>query len=163
MFNAVAADAHGDAPFIQGFFQFSRGVTARAHFGGVPMADITFIHLKPIVMLGNGDHVFCSRFTEQIRPGGGIKALRFEQGNEIPVPDFFMGTVGFDMMPILLAALDIHVPGIPFVAERGHGIYTPVDEDAELGILIPLRYLKMGEGFPIVLELSLGNHAVNFF
>ncbi|MBR0409227.1 MAG: D-alanyl-D-alanine carboxypeptidase, partial [Clostridia bacterium] len=41
-------------------------------------------------------------------------------------------------------------------------IDDPADWDAELGVLIPLRCLELGQGLPIVLKFSLGDHAVNF-
>ena len=52
-----------------------------------------------------------------------------------------MFTIGLDVMLKFRRILDVHVPGIPFVAEGRNRIDTPMDEDAELTVFEPLRNL----------------------
>ena len=43
----------------------------------------------------------------------------------------------------------IHVARIPFAAKRRNGIDAPMDEDAELGVLVPCRSLVLLQRIPI--------------
>ena len=38
-------------------------------------------------------------------------------------------------------AIDVHLSRVPFATKGRHAIRAPVDENAELGILVPLRNL----------------------
>ena len=72
--------------------------------------------------------------------------------DEVLVAELVLRAVGLDVVLELLRALLVHVAGIPLVAEGGHGIDAPVDEDAELAVLVPRRRLVRSERFPGRLE-----------
>src|SRR6185437_14331604 len=78
-----------------------------------------------------------------------IKFLRLEHRNEILVPKLGEWSICCQMMFIFLGSLPVHVPGIPFIAERGNGIDTPVNEDSEFRIFIPFGYLILIKRPPV--------------
>ena len=99
------------------------------------------------MVFGDRNDVASTGVLEQLGPLSGVKLFGFELGNEILVAELFLRAVGLDVMleevvatPI---AIDVHLPRIPFAAERRHAVSTPVDEDAELGVLVPLRDLVL--------------------
>src|ERR1700756_2669393 len=49
----------------------------------------------------------------------------------------------------------IHVAWIPFALGRGNGVDTPVNEDAELRVFVPLRLLVLDERGPVGSEGSI--------
>ncbi len=64
---------------------------------------------------------------------------------------------------VLVGALlgPVHIARVPLVFGGGDGVDAPVDEDAELGVLVPLRLLVFGQGGPVgavgaVADLALG-------
>ena len=158
----VGGRAQGHAALLDGGLQFAQDVPAGAHFRGVPVGDVALVHLEAVVMLRHRHHILCPGFFEQVGPGVRGELLRLEQGDEILVAERLVGAVGLDVMLKLPAALNVHVAGIPFAAEGGHGVNAPVDEDAELGVPVPLRGLEGAQGFPVVLVGALRDHAVNF-
>ena len=48
----------------------------------------------------------------------------------------------------ILTALEIHVAWIPFAAEGRNSIDAPMNEDAELGVPVPVRYFVVLQGRP---------------
>ena len=55
---------------------------------------------------------------------------------------------------VLVRALggNVHVARIPLVFRGGHGIHTPVDEDAKLGVFVPLRLQIFVQRSPVCAE-----------
>ena len=45
--------------------------------------------------------------------------------------------------------IEVHSPRVPLVAERRDGVDAPVDEDAELGVLVPVRDIVPGQRVPV--------------
>ena len=112
-------------------------------------------------MLRHRDHVPGARLGKQRRPGVGIEFFGLEEGDEILITEFLVGAVGFQVVFIFGSALNVHVPGVPFIVEGGHGIHAPVNENAEFGLSIPGGHLELGQGRPIILESSPGDDLVN--
>jgi len=110
------------------------------------------VRLEAVVVLGDGDDVLRAGVVEEGGPGVRVKVLGFEFGNEVLVAEGGLGTVGGDVMLELGRVLDVHVAGVPLVAEAGDGVEAPVDEDAELGVLIPGGDLVVLEGAPVGAE-----------
>ena len=54
-----------------------------------------------------------------------------------------------DLVPIFFGSRPVHVPRIPFVAERRDGIRSPVNENSEFCVLIPRRHLIFLQRFPV--------------
>src|SRR5271156_1414124 len=61
-----------------------------------------------------------------------------------------------------LAAWNVHQARIPLAAIGGYRIDAPMDEDAELRILVPLRHLIGVERFVVGTERSRMAHSVDF-
>ena len=160
--HAVGGGAQGHAALLDGFLEFTQDVAAGAHLGGVPVGDVTLIHLEAVMVLRHGHDVLRAGLFEQLRPGVGRELLRLEQGDEVLVAEILVGAVGFQVMLILAGALDVHAAGVPLAGVAGHGIHAPVDEDAELGAPVPIRHLEAAQGLPIVLEGAFFDHAVDF-
>src|SRR5215471_7558146 len=49
----------------------------------------------------------------------------------------------------------VHVPRIPLAPEHGSRVDPPMNENAELRILVPIRYFILLEGFPVVAKGAL--------
>ena len=114
-------------------------------------------------MLRHGHHVARAGLGEQLRPGLGIELLRLEHRDELLVAELLLGAVGRDVVLIGLGALDVHVAGIPFVVEGGHAVHAPVNEDAQLQFVEPLRLGEFRQGLPAVAVGALGDDALDLF
>jgi hypothetical protein len=57
----------------------------------------------------------------------------------------------------------VHISRVPLIAERGNGIDPPVNENAELRILVPLRYLILLKRFPVRPERPLMIDVIDLF
>ena len=93
------------------------------------------------MVLRHRHNVFCARLFKKRSPCVRIKLFRLKHRNEIFVAEILVCTVGFDMVLVDLGALYVHVTRIPFAVKRRHAVHAPVDENAELRLLIPLRRL----------------------
>ena len=144
----VGGAARGQALLPAGGGQLAQHIPVGAHLIGVPVGDVAAVHLEAVVMLGHGNHILRAGTAEQVGPGGGIELFRLEHGNEVLVAELLLRAVGLDVMLELLRALDVHVAGIPLAAEGGHAVHTPVDENAELQLLVPVGGLVAGQGGP---------------
>src|SRR5207249_739580 len=92
----------------------------------------------------------------------GIEVFGFELRNKVFVSEARLRTVSRDVVFEILAVLLVHLARIPLIAERGHGVHTPMDEDAELGVAIPLWHFVMLDRSPRRLERSPGDDGVDF-
>ena len=151
MLGAMAGDAKVQAFGADGLGEGGDDVLLRAHLGRVPMGVVRVIHGESVVMLGDGHDVTGAGILEEFRPRHGVEVLGLEHRDEILVAEFRRRAVGVAMVLINPATAFlrlIHFAGIPFVAESGNRIHAPVDEDAELGVLIPGGDFVFGEGGP---------------
>src|ERR1700730_16007235 len=56
----------------------------------------------------------------------------------------------------------VHIPWIPLATERRHRVNAPMDEDAELCVLVPLGNFIFLKRFPIGAEWTLVTGMVHF-
>src|SRR5690348_6287982 len=99
-------------------------------------------------MFGDGYDVLRARLLEDARPFGGVEVLSTEERDEVLVtfgwitavagPEVFVGTL----------AGAVHVARVPLVFSGRHRVDAPVDEDAKLGVFVPLRLLVLDQGRP---------------
>ena len=92
------------------------------------------------MMLGHGHHELRTGPTEQVGPVLWVELVGGELGDEVLVAEGRVRPVGRRVMRELRRVLDVHVSRIPLVAEGGHRVHAPVDEYAELPVLIPGRH-----------------------
>src|SRR5207249_12187525 len=85
---------------------------------------------------------------EERGPSPCVEALGAEHRNEVLVPEARLRAPRLDVVPERRLVLLVHVPGIPLVPERRHRVDAPMNEDAELGVLVPPRYLEPGQRSP---------------
>ena len=88
-------------------------------------------------------NVFCARLFKKRSPCVRVEFLGLKHRNEILVAEILVCTIGFDMVLVDLGALYVHVARVPFAVKRRHAVHAPVDENAELRLLIPLRRLPV--------------------
>lgn len=55
----------------------------------------------------------------------------------------------------ILATLQVHVARVPFTVKRRNRVHAPMDEDAELCVLIPARDFVLLQRIPVWLIWSL--------
>ncbi len=165
-------DAHFEALAAAGPHQVEEHVAARAGIDGVPRPPPRAVGLgiapqgEALVMLGGERHVAGAGAGEDIGPVIRIVVFGAEHGGEIEVweiravdalvvfPRHAAGSGG--ALGLLPFGERIPVPlGVGILvlhAHRGiagHGVHSPVNEDAELGIGIPLRAGTAVERIPI--------------
>ena len=80
--------------------------------------------------------------------------FRLERRDKILVPEFRLRSIGGDVMGKLRRPCLIHIARVPFVAKRRNRVDSPVEEDAELGVLIPSGNLVLLQRIPIGAEWS---------
>ena len=61
------------------------------------------------------------------------------------------------------AAGDVDVAGVPLVGEGGDGVDAPVDEDAELGVFVPVGDFVFLQGLPVSAVGTLRADTARFF
>lgn len=128
--------------------QFADNVTLRSHFGRIPTRKIRVVHGEAVAVLGDGNDVTGASLNEEIDPGVGVEALRFEERNEVLVAEGGLWSIGGDVVLKCFVAGDVHVAGIPLVSECRNGVHTPVEEDAELCVAKPVGCAVLGERVP---------------
>lgn len=89
-------------------------------------------------MLGYGNDEFGAGFYEEGNPVGGAEAMGREARNEVFVAKLGVRTVGGKVVTISGAIADVHLAGIPFIAEGRDAVDTPVDENAKLAVEVPI-------------------------
>src|SRR5207245_2867842 len=128
--------------------QLAYNVPARAHFHGVPFRAATVVHGKAIVVLADGNDVFRARLPEQLSPVIRIPFLRRELRDEVLVPEYRLGA---EMLQVIIknsTIPDVNISRIPFVIVGGHRENTPMEEDSELGVQVPVWHSILLKGIP---------------
>ena len=143
--------------------EFPSGIAARAHFGDGPVAKAAVVHGEAVVMLGDRNDVFRTRFLEQLGPCCRIELLGLEHWEKVLVAELVLPSVSRDMVLVFFGSFAIHISRIPFVAEGRHRIRSPVDEDPELCVLVPLGCLVFLEGFPVRAKRALMIGVIHLF
>jgi len=157
----VVGDREVQSVVDGGGTQLADHVAFGPHLHGVPMRQGAAVHLEPVVVFGHREVVPGARLGEQVGPFIGVEPFRGEHRDEILVAEFGLRTVGLAMVVEFGVSLDVHVARIPFVAVFGHGVQSPVGEDAELGVGEPCRRPVAGQRGPIRLIRPFGDHAVD--
>ena len=67
------------------------------------------------------------------------------------------------MVFVFFGAGAVHVAWIPFAAEGGDAVNAPVDEDAELGVFVPVGDFVFLQGLPVGAVGTLRADAARFF
>ena len=93
------------------------------------------------MMLKDWHDIHRPRLFEQMRPRLRIELLRLEHRDEVFIPKLVLRSVGHNVVFIFLASLHIHQPRIPLAAKCRHRVNTPVNENSELRVLVPLGNL----------------------
>lgn len=117
--------------------------------------------LEAVVMLGHRHDVLRARLFKEVQPLPGIKLLPLEQGNKVLVSKRLMVAIGLFVMGIFRCPFEVHVPGIPLVSKGRNGVNAPMDEDAELGVVIPFGGLVVAQRFPCVRIRAVGDDLVH--
>ena len=101
-------------------------------------------------MLGDRNDILRAGGLEELGPFGGVELLCAEERNQILVA-LCVVAVGKMLFEILVGAVlgVVHVAWIPLVLGRRDRVHAPVNEDAELRILVPLRLLVLDERGPV--------------
>src|ERR1700739_3280617 len=130
--------------------KFCECVALGSHLHDRPVRQAGVVHREAIVMLGHGNDVPRSRGFEQLRPVGSVEVLGAEKGNQILVTLRVL-TCRKMLFEVLIGTvlLVVHIAWIPFVLGRRYRVDTPVNEDAELRVLVPLRLLVLDERGPV--------------
>ncbi len=148
MLGAVARQTKDHSLFADGLRQVADQITLRPHLCGTPLRKCRVVHREAVVVLSDGDDEFGARFAEELGPRIGVVGLGLEHGDEVLVAELGLRPVGFEVVLELRAILQVHVAGIPLIAKGRHRVDTPVDEDTEFGVDIPVRYSVLCQRFP---------------
>ena len=149
VFGTMKGSAEMEAFGTNGDGELADNVTMRTHLGGGPVGDVGGVHGEAVVMLSDGDDVASASVFEELGPFLRIPFGGGEERDEILVAEFVLGAEALNVFGEGGIFLLIHVAGIPLVLRAGNGIDAPMNEDAEFGILIPLRHLEAAQGIPV--------------
>ncbi len=121
----------------------------------VPLVDGAVPHRVAVVVLGHRPGELRAGVDEQLRPLVGVEvaARGLQLGRELhPVARLVPGavdevvvrprrrvTVDLLVVVVLRGAVEVHAPRVPLVGERRDAEHAPVEVDAELRVLEPLR------------------------
>src|SRR5580693_7390944 len=114
------------------------------------------------MVFGNWDDIFGASFFEELRPRCWIEVFGLEQWNKVFVSKLILSAVRGQVMFVFVGTLAIHVARVPLATECGYGIDAPVNEDAELRVLIPFGDLIFLQRFPVGTERAVVTLAIYF-
>ena len=106
-------------------------------------------HRKAVVVFGDRHDIAGAGCPEQLCPIAGIEGLGLQHRDEVLVAKPVLRPVGLDVMLKGRIAFRVHVAGVPLTAKGRDGVDAPMDEDAELGICIPLRDFEILQRTPV--------------
>ena len=160
MFRAVIAD-HKAEPFLIARIVEFRHIIPAVKFHHIPAVQIACVQFYAVMVLAHRHNIACSAGFKKFGPFRGIKLIRPESFNKIPV--FKIHAVCFGMVKIARIAFYVHSARIPFVAERGNGIHAPVNKDAESFLTQKRRRFKLRKAFPVILKFAVFYYLINLF
>jgi len=120
--------------------QLSDHIAMRPHLDCAPVAYAAVVHREAVMMFRDRHNVFRARFFKQLGPGGWIEMFGFEHRYELFVSELVWRPIRCDVVLIFAGFSLIHASGIPFIAESRNGVDSPMHEDPELRVPIPLRH-----------------------
>lgn len=123
--------------------QLGDDVPPRAELDRVAVADLGVPQREAVVVLGRQDVVLGARVRDQLQPGARVELLRREHRDEVVVDEVLavlLGVVcvGRAVGVLLVLPVPLRVL-LPDRRPRGYGVDAPVDEDAELAVVEPVR------------------------
>ena len=127
-------------------------VALGAHARAVPGMEARIVVVEIVVMVGQCHEVFRAGPGIEINQLLGPPVLRLPQIVDLHEAGVGGMAVMLQVMLVLLAALHIHVAGVPVAGFR-HALRRPVRPDAELGVAEPVRRLVLRrQRVPVGLE-----------
>ena len=108
----------------------------------MPLLIFAVPQVEIVVMIREGDHVFRAHAPEELRKVIRVPLVGVPRVDHVLESERLLVAVQLPVAVEMPVTRDIHVPGIPVAGFR-HALRPPVREDAELGVLIPLRRLKV--------------------
>ena len=148
MFGAMVRCGEMHAVSAGGITQLAQHVAVRAGFRRVPMGQLAAIHLVSVMVFGDRAVVARAGGSEQVEPRVRIESFGGEHRNEILIAERGLRSVSLPVVFEFRVAFDVHVARIPFVAVFGHGVETPVGEDAEFGVGEPSWRRSLAQRLP---------------
>ena len=162
MLGSVARCAGDHRLGADGIGQLLDHVPARPHLCRVPPAQICRVHGESVVVLGYWDHELSTCAAEEACPLHRVEGRSCEPGDEVLVAEVPLRAVRVAVMLVDRRARTVHFARIPLAGVCGDAVRTPVDEDAELAIDVPVRDLIAGgEGVPVGAERAFGDAGVD--
>src|SRR5579884_3265274 len=87
----------------------------------------------------------------------------FEHWDEVLVAELILQAICRQMMLIFWRSGHVHISWIPFIAESWNRVGSPIDENAELSVLVPFGNFVPLKRFPVGAERTLLIHFVDMF
>ena len=122
----------------------STDIFVRSHLHGIEPVDSGIIVEKVVVMGGLRHKIPCSRIVIQLHQFFRTEIFRLPECTDILVSESGRMAVGPDVIIVLRASLNIHVPRVP-VSEHRYTLRPPVAPDSKLRVPEPFGTLKLSE------------------
>ena len=145
-----------------GIGQLADQVALRPHLHRTPLGELAIVHRKAIVVFGHRHDITRARCLEQPGPRGRIVVLGRQLRDEILVAELGMRAIG-----VRRDARTRACPAGTYCAGTTHcrspaRVHAPVDENAELRVLVPRRHLELRERVPLGLERAACGYRPDF-
>src|ERR1019366_1117720 len=121
-----------------GPLHLSYDVAVWTHARGIPAIDPAVPHREAVCVFGDRPDVPCAGLLEESHPRIWVEVLGGKCGSKVLVTEAIERAVGGKMVIVLRSAGKVHPVGVPFIAEGGDGIESPVKVDTKLGITEPV-------------------------
>src|ERR1700722_6822176 len=141
--------------------QLAHDVLLRSHFGGAIVGETAIVHGEAVVMFGDGHYELRAGFAEEFGPLVGVEFGRGKPRNEVFVAECGLRPECLHVVLEGRVVFHVHVARVPLAVERRDRIDAPMNEDAELGVLIPLRRQISLERVPGGAKRPLGDGSVH--
>ena len=136
----MLGQAKGHVVLIRSRFPQSADVLLGTDLHGIEAVDFRIVVEEVVVVHSLGHKVTGASAVIQIHQFFGLEIFRFPQLADVLIAKLGRMAVMADMIQVLGAALDVHVPGIP-VTEHGYALGAPVAPNAKFHIAEPIRAL----------------------
>src|SRR5882757_9263328 len=113
----------------------------RSHLLCCPIRKVTIVHCKAVMMFEHRYNIAGARGLKELSPCLRVEVFRFKSRDEIFVSKRRHWTIGSNVMFVYLGSFDVHLTWIPLITECRNRVHSPMNEDAELRILVPRRNL----------------------
>ena len=140
--------AEGQAELLRRALPEQADVLLRADVDRVPGVVLAGKVVEVVVVHGLAHEVARPGLDVEPHQPLGVEVLCLPERDQVLVAELGGMAVGAPVVAVLLAALLVHVAGVP-VAVHGHGLRPPVRPDAELGVPIPLRAAERAQAVQV--------------